>query len=243
MKIGIIIRKDDFKLSPLLSRKHPETCLRLFHHTAKVLSRALAANWCSSTAERLSAGSESWTGSGVGKAPGAGPCCCMERSRRNPSDSRDLFDLLRNLLNPHPSKPVPCGFTRQCYTSPEVFCSILHGAHPFWRDTVLIHPSKEHSLPTKTWHADVFLSWECSILKKTKKKREQIIEVFLRGGETEKAVLFLQKYVYKCSFSPSSAEAQRKLKHGAGLLFLISAASPMHYDLLFGFATSMFYDV
>lgn len=67
------------------------------------------------------------------------------------------------------------------------------------------------------------------------------MEAFLKGGETENRFLCLQKY--KLSFSHSSAEAQRKLKHGAGLLFLISVASPIHYDLLFGFATYVFYDV
>lgn len=66
------------------------------------------------------------------------------------------------------------------------------------------------------------------------------MEVFLRGGETENRVFCLQKY--KLSFS-YSAEVQRKLKHGAGLLFLISIASPIHYDLLFGFAIYVFYDV
>lgn len=43
--------------------------------------------------------------------------------------------------------------------------------------------------------------------------------------------------------SHSSAETQRKLKHGAGLLILITVASLIHYDLLFGFAAYVFYDV
>jgi len=73
------------------------------------------------------------------------------------------------------------------------------------------------------------------------KKREQITGVFLEGGETKNRILYLQNY--ELSFLQSSAEAQRKLMRGAVLLFLISVASPVHYDLLFGFATYVFYDV
>lgn len=62
MTVGVIIRSDNFKLSPLLSRKYPQKCLRLFHWMAQVLGRALLLKLLQQNGEWLSAGLESWTG-------------------------------------------------------------------------------------------------------------------------------------------------------------------------------------